>query len=162
MKRSIRPLVKRCLILAAMTTALSVAGARAAQAQSAAVFGGASSTSLTASAVCPPNGGVCSATTTSNVGLRVPQAMTLSSLYAFQSTAPTSGSSCTFTVRVSPGGTGAYSSTALACSITPTSSRTCANTGSSVPVNAGDIIQILFVESGTCSGFVNFGLKGAF
>lgn len=162
MKLSIRPLIKRCVILAAVTTVFSVAGARAAQAQSVAVFGGASSTSLTANAVCPPNGGVCSATTTSNIGMRVPQAMTLSSLYAFQSTAPAKSSSCTFIVRVSPGGTGAYSSTALSCSITSTSSRTCANTGSSVPVNAGDIIQILFVESGTCSGYVNFGLTGAF
>lgn len=162
MKQSIRSLVKRSLVLAAVTTAFSVAGARAAQAQSNAVFGGASSASLTANAVCPPNGGVCSATTTSSIGLRVPQPMTLSGLYAFQATAPASGSSCTFTVRVSPGGTGAYSSTALSCSITPTSNRTCSNTTSSVPVNAGDTIQILFVESGTCSGFVNFGLKGTF
>lgn len=162
MKNSIRPLLKAGMIVAAITMVFSVVGARAAQAQSTAIFGGASSAALTANAVCPPNGGVCSATTTSNVGMRVPQTMTLSNLYAFQATAPATGSSCTFTVRVSPGGTGAFASTALSCSITPTSNRTCSNTTSSVPVNAGDIIQIMFVESGTCNGYINFGLKGAF
>jgi hypothetical protein len=139
--------------------ALSV---HSAWAQGHVAFGGSSSASLTASSVCPPNGGVCSATLTARIGLRIPFAMTLSSLYAFQATAPTSGSSCSFIVRTSAGCTTAYASTSLSCSITPSTNLTCSNTTATVNVNAGDCVQIQFVEVGTCSGYVTFGLAGSY
>ena len=141
---------------------LALVGTRSAHAQGKVAFGGASSAALTANAVCPPSGGVCSSTTTAAVGQRVPFAMTLSNLYAFQTTAPATASTCSFVVKVSPGGTGAYASTALSCSITPTSNKTCANTTSAVTVNPGDSIQVSFVEVGTCSGFINFGFQGTY
>lgn len=125
------------------------------------VYGGASSASLTASAVCPLNGGVCSGTLTSRIGNRIPYAMTLSNLVAFQATAPASGSSCTFVVRTSAGGTGAYVSTPLSCTIAA-GSTTCVNNTSSVSVAAGDSVQIEFIENGTCSGYINWGLAGTY
>jgi hypothetical protein len=124
------------------------------------IIAGASSASLTASAVCPPTGGVCSGTLTSQIGIRMPYSATLNQLFAYQATAPASGSSCSFTVRVSPSCTGTYNSTALACTITGNgSAKTCQNTSSSSTVNAGDCVQILFTEVGTCNGFVNWGLE---
>lgn len=152
----------RVFTLALACAVLSLVGARAAHAQGKVTFGGSSSASLTANAVCPPNGGVCNGTTTAAVGQRVPFTMTLSNLYAFQATSPSGSSSCSFVVRVSPGGTGAYASTPLSCSITANSGRSCSNTTSAVTVNAGDSIQVSFVEAGTCSGFVNFGLQGSY
>ena len=125
------------------------------------VYGGASSASLTASAVCPLNGGACSGTLTSRIGNRIPYAMTLSSLVAFQATAPSPGSSCTFVVRTSAGGNAAYVSTPLSCTIAA-GSTTCVNNASSVQVAAGDSVQIEFIENGTCSGYVNWGLAGTY
>ena len=140
--------------------ALSVLGALATGSANV-VYGGASSASITASSVCPLDGGVCSGTLTSRVGNRIPFAMTLSNLVAFQATAPASGSSCTFVVRTSAGGTAAYVSTPLSCTIAA-GGLSCANTGSSVAVAAGDSVQIQFIESGTCSGYINWGLAGTY
>lgn len=123
-------------------------------------IGGPSSASLTASAVCPPGGGVCSGTLTALIGMRVPYAATLNQLYAFVATAPASGSSCSLTVRKSTGCTTAYASTALACTVTGNgSTKTCQNTGSTITVAAGDCIQILYTEVGTCNGYVNWGFE---
>jgi hypothetical protein len=124
-------------------------------------WGGASSTSLTTSAVCPLNGDVCSGTLTSRVGTRVPFNMTLSNLYASQATAPASGSTCVIVVRTSAGGTAAYVSTPLSCTIAA-GSTTCANTTSTVVVAAGDSVQIEFVKNGTCSGYISWGVAGTY
>ena len=125
------------------------------------VYGGASSASLTARSVCPLNGGVCSSTLTSMVGTRVPFAMTLSNLRAYQATAPGSGSTCSFVVRTSAGGTAAYVSTPLSCTVAA-GSTTCVNTTASVSVAAGDSVQLEFVKSGTCSGYITWGLAGTY
>lgn len=127
-----------------------------------AAFGGSSSASLTANSVCPLNGGVCSSTLTTKIGLRVPFGMTLRNLVATQSSAPTSNSSCSLVVRTSTACTANYVSTGLSCSITPSSGLTCSNASAQVPVNAGDCVQIQFVEVGSCSGFVTFGVSGAY
>jgi hypothetical protein len=140
--------------------ALSVLGALATGSANV-VYGGASSASLTASSVCPLDGGVCSGTLTSRVGNRMPFAMTLSNLYAFQASAPGSGSSCTFLVRTSAGSTATYQSTPLSCTI-GAGATTCANTSASLNVAAGDSVQIEFIESGTCQGYVNWGLAGTY
>jgi len=124
-------------------------------------FGGSSSASLTANAVCSLNGGVCSGTQTARIGNRVPFAMTLSNLEAFQATAPSGSSSCSFVVRVSTSGTAAYASTSLACTISA-GKQTCSNTTSPVNVYAGDSVQIQFIEVGTCSGYINFGVAGSY
>lgn len=142
------------------TQALSAFGALATGTGNLA-YGGASSASLTASAVCPLNGGVCSATLTSNVGTRIPYAMTLSNLVAFQATAPASGSSCTFVLRTSAAGTSAYQSTPLSCTI-GAGARTCSNPSSTVVVAAGDTVQLEFIESGTCSGYINWGVAATY
>jgi hypothetical protein len=124
------------------------------------ILGGSSATSLTSSAVCSPNGGVCSATLASLVGMRMPYAATVNQLYGFQASAPASGSSCSFGLRVSPACTGAYSSTALSCTIAGNgSTKTCQNISSSVSVNAGDCVQILFTEVGTCNGYASWGFE---
>ena len=125
------------------------------------VYGGTSSASLTASAVCPLNGGVCSGTLTSAIGTRIPFAMTLSNLVAFQANAPASGSSCSFVVRTSAGGTAAYQSTPLSCTI-GAGGTTCTNTSSSVQVAAGDSVQLQFIKSGTCSGYINWGVAASY
>ena len=169
-KRPIRAL-RVVLVLAAgviLSTAFFVGNARAlsilgalATGSANVVYGGASSASLTASSVCPLNGGVCSGTLTSNVGNRIPFAMTLSNLVAFQASAPASGSSCTFVVRTSAGGTATYQSTPLSCTI-GAGGKTCANTTASVTVAAGDSVQVEFIESGTCQGYVNWGVAGTY
>ena len=124
-------------------------------------YGGASSTSLTTSAVCPLNGDVCSGTLTARVGTRIPFNMTLSNLYASQATAPSSGSTCVLVVRTSAGGTAAFVSTPLSCTI-GAGSTTCANTTSTVQVAAGDSVQIEFVKNGTCSGYISWGVAGTY
>lgn len=124
------------------------------------LIGGSSSSSLTASAVCPPTGGVCNGTLTTLIGIRMPFAATLDKLYGFQGNAPSSGDSCAFTVRTSAGCTAAYSSTALSCTITGNGSlKTCQNTSASVAVAAGDCVQVQFTEIGRCSGFANWGFE---
>ncbi len=124
------------------------------------IVGGASSASLLATSVCPPNGGTCSTTLTALVGMRVPFAVTLGQLYGFQATAPASGSSCAFALRRSAGCTAAYASTALSCTITGNgSARTCQNTTSTITAAAGDCLQVIFTESGTCSGLTNWGFE---
>jgi hypothetical protein len=168
--RKIGPLRRALIIVGGVVLSLAffVGGAQALTAIGAlatgsanVVYGGASSASLTASSVCPLNGGVCSATLTSMVGSRMPFAMSLSNLRAFQATAVPSGSTCSFVIRTSAGGTAAYVSTPLSCTIA-TGSTTCVNTTASVSVAAGDSVQIQFVKSGTCSGYINWGLAGTY
>ncbi len=124
------------------------------------IVAGASSASLTATAVCPANGGACNATLSSLIGIRVPFAVTLGQFYGFQATAPASGSSCAFIVRKSTACTAAYAATTVSCTITGNgSARTCQNTTSTATAAAGDCLQMYFSETGTCSGFANWGFE---
>lgn len=120
-------------------------------------YGGSSSASLAADAVCDPNGNVCSTTLTTLTGAIIPFAGTIRNLYAAISTAP-SGSTCIFTVRKSTNCQAAYANTTLTCTVA-SAGRTCNNTTASVSVVAGECLQILFDENTVCSGFINWGFE---
>jgi hypothetical protein len=122
-------------------------------------IGGSSSASITASAVCPGNGGTCSATMTTALGVRMPFSLTIWNLYASQTSSPASATTCAFTIRKSIGCTGAYASTGITCSLSGTA-KTCQDNTHSATVAAGDCLQLMFVETGTCSGYINWGLQG--
>ena len=49
----------------------------------------------------------------------------------------------------------------VACTIVA-GATTCANTTSTVTVNAGDSVQIEFVKNGTCSGYITWGVAGTY
>lgn len=123
-------------------------------------WGGASSASLTANAVCSPNGNVCSSTITTATGARLPFNVTIRNLYASIATAPAAASTCAFVVRKSTSCTAAYASTTLTCSVVGNgSTRTCTDTSNTVSVSAGDCLQISYVETGTCSGVISWGFE---
>lgn len=126
-----------------------------------AVVGGGSSTSLTASAVCNPNGySVCNTTVTTMFGMAVPYDVTVKNIYGVVQTAPSAGSSCTFTVRSSASCTGAYGATSVTCTVTGNgSTRNCSNNSDTADITAGDCIQIHYGESGTCSGIISWGFE---
>lgn len=120
-------------------------------------YGGSSSASLTADAVCDPYGNVCSTTLTTLAGAVVPFSGTIRNLYAAIGTAP-SGSTCIFTVRKSTNCQAAYADTTLTCTVA-SGGRVCNNTTASASVVAGECLQILFDESTVCSGFINWGFE---
>jgi hypothetical protein len=126
-----------------------------------AVVGGGSSTSITADAVCNPNGySVCNTTRTTMFGLAMPYNVEIKNLYGTVQTAPAAGSSCAFTVRSSASCTGAYTATSLSCTVTGDgSTRNCSDTSDSPTISAGDCIQIHYDETGTCSGIINWGFE---
>ncbi len=126
-----------------------------------AIISGHSSASLTADAVCSGSGyNVCNATLTTKFGTTMPYDVTIRNLYGSVQTAPAAGSTCAFTVRQSSACTGAYANTALTCTITGNGSlRTCSDTTHTVTVPAGNCLQILYDETGTCAGIISFGFE---
>ncbi|MBW6441814.1 hypothetical protein K0B04_02815 [Patescibacteria group bacterium] len=126
-----------------------------------ALVGGGSSTSLTATAVCNPFGySVCNTTLTTMLGATVPYDGTIKNLYGTVQTAPAAGSTCAFTVRKSTSCTGAYQTTSVTCSVVGNGSlRNCSDTSNTESVSAGDCIQIYYVETGTCTGIINWGFE---
>lgn len=128
------------------------------------IIGGSSSASLTTDAVCDPFGNVCNTTpSASKIGAVIPSAATIKNLYGVIGNSPSPKSSCAFTVRKSASCTGPYADTALACAIAGNGSlRTCSNTTATVNVGAGDCLQVFFDETGTCSGFANWGFEASF
>lgn len=126
-----------------------------------ALMGGGSSASLTASSVCNPYGySVCNGTLTTMLGAALPYNATIKNLYGTVQTAPAGGSTCTFTVRSSASCTGAYANTALTCSVVGNGSlRNCSDTANTASISAGDCLQIYYIESGTCTGIINWGFE---
>lgn len=120
-------------------------------------YGGSSSASLAADAVCDPNGNVCSTTLTTLTGAIIPFASTIKNLYAAISTAP-SGHTCIFTVRKSTNCQAAYAATTLTCTVA-SGGRVCNNTTAAPTVVAGECLQIFFDENTVCSGFLNWGFE---
>lgn len=120
-------------------------------------YGGSSSASLAADAVCDPYGNVCSTTLTTLTGAIIPFAGTIKNLYAAISAAP-SGSTCIFTVRKSTNCQAAYANTTLTCTVA-SAGRVCNNTTAAPTVVAGECLQILFDENTVCAGFINWGFE---
>lgn len=126
-----------------------------------ALMAGGSSASITASSVCNPYGySVCNGTLTTMLGAALPYNATIRNLYGTVQTAPAGGSTCTFTVRSSASCTGAYTNTALTCSVVGNGTlRNCSDTSNSVSISAGDCLQIYYIETGTCTGIINWGFE---
>ncbi len=124
------------------------------------MISGHSSASLTADAVCSAGYSVCNATLTTKFGMTMPYAVTIKNLYGSVQTAPAAGSTCAFIVRQSSSCTGNYANTALTCTITGNGSLTnCSNTTNTVTVPAGNCLQILYDETGTCAGIISYGFE---
>lgn len=123
--------------------------------------GGGSSTSITADAVCNPFGySVCNTTQTTMFGFAVPYNAVIKNIFGTVQTAPAAGTTCAFTVRSSASCTGAYTATALTCTVTGNgSNRNCSNNSNEVSISAGDCLQIHYDETGTCSGIINWGFE---
>lgn len=123
--------------------------------------GGGSSTSITADAVCNPFGySVCNTTLTTKFGFAVPYNAVIKNIFGTVQTAPAAGTTCAFTVRSSASCTGAYTATALTCTVTGNgSNRNCSNNSNEVNISAGDCLQIHYDETGTCSGIINWGFE---
>jgi len=123
--------------------------------------GGGSSTSLTADAVCNPFGySVCNGTLTTMLGFTVPYNAVIRNIYGAVQTAPGAGTTCGFIVRSSSSCTGTYTATALTCTITGNgSNRNCSDNSTQASISAGDCLQILYDETGTCSGIINWGFE---
>ena len=94
------------------------------------------------------------------IGFAVPYNAVIKNIYGNLQTAPAAGTTCTFTVRSSSSCTGAYTATALTCTVTGDgSNRNCSNNTNEVNISAGDCLQIHYNETGTCSGIINWGFE---
>jgi hypothetical protein len=120
-------------------------------------YGGSSSASLSADAVCDPHGNVCSTTLTTLTGAIIPFAGTIKNLYAFISTAPSSNT-CIFRVRKSTTCLASYANTTLTCTIT-SGNNACSDTANTQSIAAGECLQIFFDENTVCTGFINWGFE---
>ncbi len=119
-------------------------------------WGGGSSASLTADAVCNISGyNVCNATITAAVGDMMPAAVTIKNLYAKISGA---GGTCVFKVRESTTCTASsFVDTNLTCQISGTS---CSDTSNTDTIAAGNCLQMYFDETvNGCSGTIYYGFE---
>lgn len=115
--------------------------------------------SLTADAKCHPMEGGCIAAGDRTTGTEMPFAGTIKNLEAFVTTVP-SGGTCGFIVEKATGCGGAFSSTALSCTVA-ISGTTCTNTGTSVAIASGECIRMFFDEgaSATCTGINSWSFE---
>src|SRR6202795_1039428 len=99
--------------------------------------------------------GLSSPSETGAVVAVVPPPCTMNKLIAFADAAPGAGITVTFTLRqggkVDAGGATSLSDTPLGCAITGSSAQTCSDSAHSVSLNAGDLIDIGIVLTGTGS-----------
>lgn len=126
------------------------------------------SDSLTLDSICAPTAAGysshidCSSTLTA-VGYQglMPVDANIKNLRAHMTTAPGAGSSCSFTIRKSTTGlASSFSNTSLSCTVAGNgSNKTCSDTSDTVSISAGDFIQILFDETGTCTGVNYWGFE---
>ncbi|MFH0814715.1 MAG: hypothetical protein V1902_01295 [Candidatus Falkowbacteria bacterium] len=128
------------------------------------IFGSRSGASMAQSCYCHPNAGICNPTSNATYGIDVPIAGTIKNLKVYMTTAPAAGgNTCAFTVNKATLCTGSFSATELTCTVTGDgSTKICADTVNTVSISAGECLQVVFTETGACTGNNSWSFEYAY